>query len=168
MIYYRKYKHFDDSQFKSDLLRFSHLCTTYEKFENIFLNILEIHAPLKQKTLRANEVPYMSRKLRKAMMKRSQLESKYYKSKTLMDHLNYKKQKNYVSRLYKSERTRFFKNLDLKSFLDNKNFWKNIKPFFSEKGTVGQKISLVNGGKIISDSSSLALLLFSRTFQNFL
>ena len=98
----------------------------------------------------------MSRKLRKAMMKRSQLESKYYKSKTLMDHLNYKKQKNYVSRLYKSERTRFFKNLDLKSFLDNKNFWKNIKPFFSEKGTVGQKISLVNGGKIISDSSSLA------------
>ena len=93
VIYYRSYKHFDDSQFKSDLLRFSHLCTTYEKFENIFLNILEIHAPLKQKTLRANEVPYMSRKLRKAIMKRSQLESKYYKSKTLIDHLNYKKQK---------------------------------------------------------------------------
>ena len=64
----------------------------------------------------------MSRKLRKAMMKRSQLESKYYKSKTLMEHLNYKKQKNYVGRLYKSEWTRVFKNLDLKSYFDNENF----------------------------------------------
>ena len=81
----------------------------------IFLEILEIHAPLKQKVLRANEVPYMTRALRKAMMKRSQLESKYLKTKTELDKTNFKKQKNFVSRFYKKERAKYFKNLDLKS-----------------------------------------------------
>ena len=156
IINYRSYKNFDEVQFKNDIQRHSHLCTTYAKFEKVFLEILEIHAPLKRKLLRANEAPYMTRTLRKAMMRRSQLESKYYKTKASIDLTNYKRQKNYVSRLYKKERAKFFKNLDLKSFLDNKNFWKNVKPFFSEKGSVGQKISIVDGNNIISDSALLA------------
>ena len=89
-------------------------------------------------------------------MKRSQLESKYLKTKTELDKINFKKQKNFVSRLYKKERAKFFKTLDLKSFLDNKTFWKNVKPFFSEKGSIGQKISLVDQNKIISEPAHLA------------
>ena len=46
----------------------------------------------------------------------------------------YRKQKNFVSRLYKKEMKKFYQNLNLKTFIDNKNFWKNIKPLFSEKG----------------------------------
>ena len=90
------------------------------------------------------------------MMKWSELESKYLKTKTELDKINFKKQKNFVSRLYKKERARFFKTLDLKSFLDNKKFWKNVKPFFSEKGSIGQKISLVEQNKIISEPAHLA------------
>ena len=44
----------------------------------------------------------------------------------------------------------------MKSFLDNKTFWKNVKPFFSEKGSIGQKISLVDQNKIISEPAQLA------------
>ena len=161
-VNYRSYRNFNENQFKNHLRASAHLCTSYEQFEKIFLEILEIHAPLKQKVLRANEVPYMTRALRKAMMRRSQLESKYLKTKTELDKTNFKKQKNFVSRFYKKERAKYFKNLDLKIFLENKTFWKNVKPFFSEKGSIRHKISLVDKNEIISDSAKIA-----EHFKNF-
>ena len=50
---------------------------TYKNFENIFLKTLEHHAPLKKKIVRANNVPYMTKTLRKAIMRRSALENKF-------------------------------------------------------------------------------------------
>ena len=41
-----------------------------------------MHAPIKRKFLRANHVPYLTKTLRKAIMKRSELENKYVKNKT--------------------------------------------------------------------------------------
>ena len=89
-------------------------------------------------------------------MRRSQLETKYYKSKSPDDKKAYKKQQNFVSRLYNKEMKRFDQNLDLNNFLDNKKFWKNIKPFFSEKG------HLVVAEKIISEDNEV-----SELFNNF-
>ena len=37
---------------------------------------------MKKKFVRSNEVPYMTKALREAIMKRSELESKYLKSKS--------------------------------------------------------------------------------------
>ena len=42
-------------------------------------------APLKKKIVRAHHMPYMTKTLRKAIMRRSALENKYYKSKSLKD-----------------------------------------------------------------------------------
>ena len=42
---------------------------------------LNRHAPIKKKLVRVNEVPYMTKVLTKAIMKRSELESKYLKNK---------------------------------------------------------------------------------------
>ena len=64
----------------------------YENFEEKFLSLLNLHAPMKQKIFRANHKPYMTKALRKAMMKRSELETKYYKSKSEADHRKFKKQ----------------------------------------------------------------------------
>ena len=138
-------------------------CANYGEFEDIFLIVLQNHAPLKKKLIRANHAPYMTKALRKSMMRRSQLETKYYKSKLPDDKKAYKKQKNFVSRLYKKEMKFFYRNLDLKNFLDNKKFWKNIKPFFSEKGPRNKKITLVTGEKIFSEDSEFQnhLIIFS-------
>ena len=46
------------------------------------MEVLNTHAPIKRKLLRANHVPYMTKALRKAIMKRSELENKYVKNKT--------------------------------------------------------------------------------------
>ena len=64
----------------SNRLRYRHIPTHPSK--RYFLETLNDHAPLKQKTIRANHVPYMTKTLRKAMMHRSQLETKYRKQPT--------------------------------------------------------------------------------------
>ena len=45
------------------------------------MTVLNRHAPLKKKILRANHSSYMSKTLRKAIMRRSYLENKYLKKK---------------------------------------------------------------------------------------
>ncbi len=66
-------------------LRYPPRCTSYEEFESLFLKVLSKHAPMKSKYIRTNEAPYMTRWLKKAIMKRSHLESKYYKTKSDID-----------------------------------------------------------------------------------
>ena len=55
--------------------------------------------------------------------------------------------------------------LDLENVTDNKEFWKTIKPFLSDKVTTFPIISLVEKGEIISDESKVANS-FSNFFQN--
>ena len=113
-IFYRKYKHFDVSNFNNHLIH--HLSahaetrTTFKKFQEIFLHELKIHAPWKQKFIRANEVPYMTKKLRKAIMTRSRLANKHHSTKSMTDKEIFKKHKKYCNRLYKRER-KFFSRI---------------------------------------------------------
>ena len=55
----------------------------------------------------------MTKALRKAIMKRSELESKYVKNKTNENLKSYKKQRNFCSKLYKKERKKYYEMLDL-------------------------------------------------------
>ena len=84
VIIYRDNRHFDGNSFRCALrFQLSKISThSYSSFEKVFLETLNDHAPLKQKTIRANHVPYMTKTLRKAMMHRSQLETKYRKQPT--------------------------------------------------------------------------------------
>ena len=69
---------------------------------------------------------------------------------------NYKKHKNFCSKLYKKERQKFYSQLDIKNVTDNKLFWKTMKPFLSEKCTLSSKISLVHNNNVISNDQVLA------------
>lgn len=61
---------------------------------------LNRYAAMKKKFFRANGVPYMPKALRKAIIKRSGLKSKYNKNRR-QSNINFKKQKNFCSKLYK-------------------------------------------------------------------
>ena len=74
----------------------------YQQLDKTFIEILNKHAPMKKKLVRTNQAPYMTKALRKAIMRRSELETKYFKLKT--NDTSKKTQKNYCSRLYKKER----------------------------------------------------------------
>ena len=108
-ITYRDYKNFDSVRFNGELKYVLEKEKTMSciKFDKMFLRILNQHAPLKSKLLRANHASYISKPLRKAIMKRSYLENLNFKRRTDHSLRNYKKQKSYCSRLCKKERKTF-------------------------------------------------------------
>ena len=136
--------------------------STFEKiscqeFDKTFIEILNKHVPIKKKLVRADQAPCMTKALRKAIMRRSELETKYFKLKTNDTLKAYRKQKNYCSRLYNKERKQFFENLNLSFIVDNKNFWEVVKTLFKEKGSeVSDKVVLLEKDKILRDDSEVA------------
>ena len=103
--HYRDYKYFDRTRFKNNLNeQLSESISNDESFETTFIEVMNRHAPLRKKFLRANHAPYITKTLRKAIMRRSQLETKYLKTKTQTNPKLYKKHKDFCSKLYKRER----------------------------------------------------------------
>ena len=90
--------------------------------------------------LRANHASYITKALRKAIMKSSYLENLYFKKGTPESMKKDKKQKNFCSKLYKKERRKYFGSLDPSEIVDNKTFSKNIQPLFSENRKIPNKV----------------------------
>ena len=65
----------------------------FSAFANEFRYVLDKHVPLKTKTIRGNNAPFMIKKLSKAIMNRSRLRSKYLKWPSGENFLEYKGQK---------------------------------------------------------------------------
>ena len=118
-IIYRSYKNFNKKTFETELKKqLSNMKDiTYKNLENIFLKTLEHHAPLKKKIVRANNVPYMTKILRKEIIRRYALENQFYKNSTVQH-------KNYCSKLYKKERKKYYTNLNHNNITDSKIFGK--------------------------------------------
>ena len=112
--------------------------------------------------LRANHSSYVSKPLRKAIMRRSYLEKIYFRKRTVDSLTKYKKQKNYCSRLYKKERKKFFDNSNPSIVEDNKTFWKTVEPFLTNKDSKGGNIKLVEKGELLQKDSLIA-----EEFNNF-
>ena len=156
-VTYRNYKNFDQELFKNELSNtIGQSNKTYAEFEDVFLTILEKHAPLKTKIIRGNHAPYMNKALRKAIMRRTQLQNRYFKSTKSEDFAAFKKQRNFVSRLYKKQKKRYFNTMDITNFTDNKKFWKHVNPLFSDKGKTNDKITIVDGEEIITEDQKVA------------
>ena len=103
--------------------------------------------------IRANNSPFMNKSLSKAIMFRSKLRTKF---KTEEMHISYKKQRNYCVSLLRKTKKDFYENLNPNLITDNKTFWKQVKPFFSEKTPMNRDITLIEDDKIISESSKCA------------
>ena len=79
---YRSYRSFNIETFKKTLSdKLSRLeRNSYSEFGNTFLTVLNKKAPLKTTFLRHNNNPFISKELRKAIMKRSQLKNSTLKT----------------------------------------------------------------------------------------
>ena len=120
---------------------------------------------MKRKLLRANHSSYISKPLRKAIMRRTHLEKVYYKKNWKKSFKAYKKQKNFCCRLSKKERKQFLNDLNLSFVTDNKLLWKTIKPFFSNKGNYESQIKLVEKDEVLQDDDLIAKEL-NKFFKN--
>ena len=160
-IKYRNYKNFNLNSFKSELKTSLEISEetemTYDSFKETFSNLLNKHAPMKEKFIRGNNAPFMNKTLSKAFMQRARLKNRYNKNPTELNHLHFKKQRNYCVNLLKRVKKEYYTNLDLSIFKDNKTFWKNIRPLFSDKQKIRQRnIILIEDETVISENSAVA------------
>ena len=99
IVSYRSYKRFRNNSFRTELdnelLKYDLCNIEYQHFLNIFLDILNKHAPIKKKYIRANQSNFMTRKLSKAIMKRSKLRNRFLKEKNEASRKAYNIQRNY-------------------------------------------------------------------------
>ena len=71
---YRNFKRFRNNSFRAEL---DNELLKYDLCNIEFLDILNKHAPIKKKFVRANQSNFMTGKLRKAIMKRSKLRNRF-------------------------------------------------------------------------------------------
>ena len=68
--------------------------------------------------------------------------------------------------MYKKEPWSYFESLDPSKIVDNKTFWKNIQPLFSQKRKIANKVTLVDKEDKIISEDSLVLEEINFFFQN--
>ena len=108
---------------------------------NVFRYVLDKHAPLKTKTIRGNQAPFMTKNLSNAIMNRSRLKGKNYQTKK--DLLIFQK-----------------------GFVSNKTFWNTVKPFLTNKGLLTNgNIAIKCFVEIITDTTKLADI-FNTRYKN--
>ena len=160
-IKYRNYSKFNDEYFRLELsnellLNYDCVNITYEEFQRIFMGVLNKHAPLKTKIIRANNAPFMNKNMRKLVMNRSRLKNKFNKEPSLENERAYKKQRNVCVNLFRKAKKDYSSSLNPSVVADNKKFWMAIKPLFSQKVKIRNKIILIEGENIFSEDKEVA------------
>ena len=64
--------------------------------------------------------------------------------------------KETIALIFLEKQKKIFADLDSKRFTDNNLFWNSVKPLFSDKQKVRQKIILIEDEDIISDDREVA------------
>ena len=91
------------------------------------------------------------------------------KNKADTNRIAYIKQRNYCASLLPETKKDHNTNLNEKDVADNKQFWRTVKPFLSDKVKSSEKITLVEGEEIINKDGKNAEILntfFSSAVKN--
>ena len=102
-----------------------------------FLTIYLITTPpLKQKQIRGNRAPFMTKDLSKAIMNKSKTKNKYLSWPSRKIFISHKKIKNKCNSLTKKVKRQFFKQATKNGIMTNKKIWRTVKPFLRNNACI--------------------------------
>ena len=163
IIFYRNYKSFHEEKFVKDVkaadFSFSNDDPNekYSVLSDTFSKLADKHAPLKMKIQRGNHAPFISKEMRKAIYTGSRLRNKFCKNLSEENERKYKRQRNLCVSLRRKAIKQYFSNITSKGIVTNKEFWKTIKPFLTNKGCLeNSDIMLINDEEMVTDNETLA------------
>ena len=130
-----------------------------QKFIGICIKTLDKFATRKKNYSRGNKMPFMNKSLCRAHMKRTHLRKCYLKNRSEQNRLSYVKQRNYCVSLLRKTKKDYYANLNVKDIVDNKQFWRTVKPLFSDKTKSNEKITLVEDETVTTQDEKNAELL---------
>ncbi len=162
-ITYRSLKTFNEDDFKKEVSNipfhvgdiFTDESDKYWFKRELFSDVLNEHAPIKQRAIKDNFVPYMNSALRKEIYKRNMLRNIYKKDpRNNAKWERFRAQRNKVVSMRRDAIRGHFDNLSEKD--DNKkSFWEAISPFLSEKSKSQNNIILKEENDVITDTKEI-------------
>ena len=78
-------------------------------------------------------MPLFKKESSKAIMTRTKLRNIFLQKRSEENRIRYTKQRNVFVSLLRKTKKRYYENLNEKSVVDNKLFWKTVKPLLSDK-----------------------------------
>ena len=102
-------------------------------------------------------------------MTRTKLRNIFLQNRSEENKIRYKKQKKFCVSLLRKPKKKYYENLNEKSVVENKLFWKNVKPFLSDKVSSKDKIHLLENNEVVKTDLETAEVLnnlFSNVVQN--
>ena len=87
-------------------------------------------------------MPFFNKELSKVIMTRTKLRNIFLQNRSEENRIRYTKQRNFCASLLRKIKKRYFENLNEKFVIDNKLFWKKVKPFLSDNVAGKDKIHL--------------------------
>ena len=94
----------------------------YQSFSDTFKDIVNKHAPLKEKIVRGNNASFMMKELRNAIMNRSRLKKKYEDWSSRENLKNWKEQKNKCHKICRKAKKHHFKNITERNLNSDNKF----------------------------------------------
>ena len=98
----------------------------------------------------------MTKTLRKAIIMRSSLKNRFNKTRSDENWTLYKTQRNFCMILLTQTKIDYFSKVNAKLVSVNKNSWRTIKPYFSDKGYFSNKITISEKDCIVFDERRLS------------
>ena len=148
VCYFRNCNEFCNEKLRTQLLltqlsleNFNNSSNGINKSLEICVNTLDIFAPRKKKYLRENNMPFMNKNLVNAHRKQTRLRNTFLKNITEPNRVSYNKQRNFCVSFLRKTKKAYYGNLNEKDVIDNKKFWKTVKPLFSDKVKSSEKIT---------------------------
>ena len=137
IVIYRDYSKFHVNDFrralKDSLNEVNGNDTDFSKFNGRVETVLNEHAPIKKKYVRANDGPFMTKALRKAIYICTNLRNRYNKCRSQENWNAFKKQHNKCVKILRQAKFNYYKTLDIKCLTDNCKFWKQSSRSFLTK-----------------------------------
>ena len=116
VVIHRQYKNLCNDYFRIELQNALLKCdsndTDYDNFVKTFQAVLDKHAPIKEKYLRANHANFITKQLRKTIMERSKLRKDFLKDKDYASQSAYRKQRNLCVIFFRKAKKQYFLNLE--------------------------------------------------------
>ena len=87
---------------------------SYDKWTKIFKETTDKHAPQKKRKIRGNQAPFITKELRKQIMKRSKSKNLYFKLPSRENFLAHKNEKNKCNNMTKYTKKAYFRKVTAK------------------------------------------------------
>ena len=172
-VSYRKFKNFDSAKFRNDISQqnwdfihqFKNPNDMWHAWKNTFNFVVEKHAPLRTKRVKASKVPWISSHLKGEMHKRDILKIKAIRSNDTLDWLILKKMQNSVNQNIVRAKENYFKRAFFENKCNSKKTWNIINDLTSKNRKSSHIHEVDLNGNLINDSNKIADA-FNEHFSN--